>query len=606
MVEGYEVLRIIGKGNYGDVLLAKRPGYISDVSEKGPDSASSLCVIKSVKHTKKKDGANIEAIQEVRILSDLKHPCIVEYVDSFITPSEERLYIVMAYCESGNLQDRIKEAIENQKWLDEKLIVGWFSQIALALAFIHGKHILHRDVKPENVFLTQGGRCVKLGDFGFTRTMNNTLELALTKCGTPYYLSPEQCKCQPYNAKADVWAAGIVLYELLALQVPFKGKSLPELRNNILRAALKRPAAHYSKGICNMLLKMLSRDADRRPKMSEVVGNALCQNFLRNFITPSAPRRSGERPRAVRERASAVNASTNFLQKLVKDEMAAKETLESSRRRYWSLRQKRPRESPRKKKWQVFDAKPPTGKPVHSRKKVVATHSSPAAERRRISTSSRRLNVGVSHGNPNSYPSSMASPQMKRMRSDSPAKFGEGGGSLGDEDPDKILASICDVEMKLHHLRQSMSYEKELDDLKNVFRASLKSQSSGTSSRDYSDDFEEEDEEDALGNTLKSLQIDSDDDGISDADSGDALNTSLGHLGRSMLQMTVDGDDLLLGTGGSTLVHASATPDDILNTSLDRDIIRSLSNSGGSHRGPSSPRAMGSGVRALRTLRKHK
>ena len=309
MVEGYEILKVIGKGNYGDVLLAKRPKFISEGGEKGPERESNLCVIKSVKHTKKRDGANIEAIQEVRILSELKHPCIVEYVDSFVASSEERLYIVMAYCESGNLQDRIKEAIEKQKWLDEQLIIGWFSQVALALAFIHGKHILHRDVKPENVFLTQGGRCVKLGDFGFTRTMNNTLELALTKCGTPYYLSPEQCKCEPYNAKADVWAAGIVLYELLALQVPFKGRSLPELRNNILRAALKRPAAHYSKDICNMLLKMLSRDPGKRPKMSEIVANPLCQNFLRSFITPSAPRRSNFGAASKRRGASAMVAS---------------------------------------------------------------------------------------------------------------------------------------------------------------------------------------------------------------------------------------------------------------------------------------------------------
>ena len=120
-------------------------------------------------------------------------------------------------------------------------IVGWFSQLSLALAFIHEKNPVYSpDVKPENVFLTYGGSCVKLGDFGFTRTLANTMELALTRCGTPYYLSPEHCMNKAYNAKADVWAAGIVLYELLTLQVPFKGKTIMELRNNILRAPLKR------------------------------------------------------------------------------------------------------------------------------------------------------------------------------------------------------------------------------------------------------------------------------------------------------------------------------------------------------------------------------
>ena len=88
-----------------------------------------------------------------------------------------------------------------------------------------------------------------------------------------------------YNAKADVWAAGVVLYELLTLQVPFKGKTIMELRSNILRAPLKRPAAHYSKDICSLLLKMLSREPELRPKMREVVSTPILQSYLRNFLS---------------------------------------------------------------------------------------------------------------------------------------------------------------------------------------------------------------------------------------------------------------------------------------------------------------------------------
>ena len=186
-------------------------------------------------------------ILSYKVLKDLKHPCIVEYIDSFFNESETRLFIAMAYCDSGNLSDRIKNSIEKQQWIPEKQIVAWFAQLSLALAFIHEKKpsILHRDIKPENIFLTYGGTCVKLGDFGFTRTLANTMELALTRCGTPYYLSPEHCMNKAYNAKADVWAAGIVLYELLTLQVPFKGKTILELRNNILRAPLKKSIAFW-------------------------------------------------------------------------------------------------------------------------------------------------------------------------------------------------------------------------------------------------------------------------------------------------------------------------------------------------------------------------
>lgn len=96
-----------------------------------------------------------------------------------------------------------------------------------AIDFIHDKNILHRDLKSKNVFLhnpPEGSRypIVKLGDFGIAKVLAHTRDKAKTQIGTPYYLSPEICEDRPYDTKSDVWSLGCVLYEMLALHVPFQ------------------------------------------------------------------------------------------------------------------------------------------------------------------------------------------------------------------------------------------------------------------------------------------------------------------------------------------------------------------------------------------------
>ena len=92
--------------------------------------------------------------------------------------------------------------------------------MAFAINFIHEKHILHRDIKSSNIFLTSNGT-IKIGDFGIAKILEGTCDAANTIVGTPYYLSPEVCENKPYNYKSDIWALGCVLYELCALKVHF-------------------------------------------------------------------------------------------------------------------------------------------------------------------------------------------------------------------------------------------------------------------------------------------------------------------------------------------------------------------------------------------------
>lgn len=131
----------------------------------------------------------------------------------------------MEYCEVGDLAYHIKEKKKSGEMFTEEEILNWFIQICIALEYIHGRKILHRDVKSQNIFLTNNNT-VKLGDFGISKLLESTNEAAMTVVGTPYYMSPEVCENKPYTFKSDVWALGCVLYELCTLQHAFSASNL--------------------------------------------------------------------------------------------------------------------------------------------------------------------------------------------------------------------------------------------------------------------------------------------------------------------------------------------------------------------------------------------
>jgi NIMA (never in mitosis gene a)-related kinase len=128
----------------------------------------------------------------------------------------------MEYADGGDLSGTIKKYIAEKKKIDEDSIWIWFLQIVSAIKHIHSKKILHRDIKSQNIFLTKRGE-VKLGDFGISKVLENTMDYAKTSLGTPYFLSPEICSGNKYNFKTDIWMLGCVLYELTCLKKPFEG-----------------------------------------------------------------------------------------------------------------------------------------------------------------------------------------------------------------------------------------------------------------------------------------------------------------------------------------------------------------------------------------------
>lgn len=130
--------------------------------------------------------------------------------------------------------------------------MNYFTQICLALKHIHDRKIMHRDIKPHNVFLTRRGIC-KLGDFGVSKVLNKTRSKAQTLIGTPVYLAPEIILGKGYDMKSDMWAIGIVLYEMMALKSPWTASSLGELGQQISRGKYPPLPEGYSNGLKNIV-----------------------------------------------------------------------------------------------------------------------------------------------------------------------------------------------------------------------------------------------------------------------------------------------------------------------------------------------------------------
>jgi len=193
----------------------------------------------------------------------------------------------------------IDSALRHILWPEEQ-VLEWFAQLALALHRLHQSRILHRDLKTQNVFLTQMplydqptdpnqatlppciGTIVvaKIGDLGISKVVQSETALAQTVVGTPYYLSPELCEGRNYGTKSDIWSLGCVLYEVLTLRHAFDGKTLPALVMKILSGVYPPLPTLYSAPLRELVASMLQQDPDRRPSTRAIIEHPLLKPWV--------------------------------------------------------------------------------------------------------------------------------------------------------------------------------------------------------------------------------------------------------------------------------------------------------------------------------------
>ncbi|NWW15487.1 NEK4 kinase, partial [Falcunculus frontatus] len=264
----YCFLRAVGKGSYGEVSLAR---HRQDRKQ---------YVIKKLNLRSASRRERRAAEQEAQLLSQLRHPNIVTYRESW-QGDDGHLYIVMGFCEGGDLYHKLKE--QKGKLLPENQVVEWFVQIAMALQYLHEKHILHRDLKTQNIFLTRTN-IIKVGDLGIARVLENQYDMASTLIGTPYYMSPELFSNRPYNYKSDVWALGCCVYEMATLKHAFNAKDMNSLAYRIIEGKLPPMPKDYSPQLVEIIQTMLSKKPEERPSVKSILRQPYIKQQISLFL----------------------------------------------------------------------------------------------------------------------------------------------------------------------------------------------------------------------------------------------------------------------------------------------------------------------------------
>jgi NIMA (never in mitosis gene a)-related kinase len=249
----YQLVKFLGSGSFGCVQKAQQ-------KIDGKVVAIKMVDISQVKP--------IDAENEVSTLIQLDNENIVKYFESFT--HDKYFCIVMKFCEGITLKQFIQE---QRNPLPESDILHIFFQMANALKYCHKKNILHRDLKPENIILGPNNK-IKLLDFGVAKIMDSSTSYASTYAGTPKYMSPEILQGEKYSYSSDVWSMGVIVYELMTVQLPFTISKFDERPLSITR--------NYSPILIKIMNNMLEKDQYVRILLKTILKHPTLWNAEKN------------------------------------------------------------------------------------------------------------------------------------------------------------------------------------------------------------------------------------------------------------------------------------------------------------------------------------
>eukprot|EP01135_Chromosphaera_perkinsii_P005831 Nk52_evm20s367 gene=Nk52_evmTU20s367 len=261
--ENYDFGEVLGKGAFG---------VVRKLTHKGTNTPYAM---KMMDKSKAGSSAVKQLEREITILKTVKHEYIVSLLEIFET--SKKMYIVMECCSGGELMEYV--ASQPDKRLDEAGARTVIARLSSAIAYLHDKDIVHRDLKLENILLSTSDPKdplnIKVTDFGLSEIKGKD-SMMQTMCGTPIYMAPEVIDNMGYSQQCDVWSIGIIMYYILSGYFPFTGTNEEELYSLILAAEIKFPKAPWSdisdsaKGLIG---KMLLKDPAHRCTAKEISGH---------------------------------------------------------------------------------------------------------------------------------------------------------------------------------------------------------------------------------------------------------------------------------------------------------------------------------------------